>query len=154
MEETQLQFLTNITAGIFQLVNITSAALALAIWDYSHYQSLRNIAYYGSLIVSASISTTIVIMLLRGIHNKQPYLMLPFIIYCSLQAVISLMFLSYFITTAILQYWFSGTLSLYTTQMIAIFISASLYWVISLWIVREQRQQIEKSAESYHKLLV
>ncbi|EFO18712.1 hypothetical protein LOAG_09780 [Loa loa] len=118
---------------------------------------------YDSLVVSTFISTTTVIMLLSGMRKK-PYFMLPFIVYCSLQAVISdfyslnfnfsLLFLSYFITTALLQYWFSGTFSLFTIQLIAIFISASLYWVISLRIVREQRQQIQKSAKSHHKLLV
>ncbi|VDM94573.1 unnamed protein product, partial [Onchocerca ochengi] len=46
MEERKLQLLTNITARIFLLTVITSAALALAIWDHSHYQALWNIAYY------------------------------------------------------------------------------------------------------------
>uniref|UniRef100_A0A0R3RPR7 MARVEL domain-containing protein n=1 Tax=Elaeophora elaphi TaxID=1147741 RepID=A0A0R3RPR7_9BILA len=154
MEERKLRLLTIIAATIFQLANITSAVLALVIWDYNHYRALWNIAYYGALILSTSITTAIVIMLLRGMHNKQPYLMLPFIVYCSLQAAISLLFLSYFISTALLQYWLSGTFSSHAVQLIAIFISVSLYWITSLRIVREQRQQIQKSMDPNHKSLV
>lgn len=47
MEERKLRLLTSITAAIFQLSNIISAILALATWDYRHYQPLWNIAYYG-----------------------------------------------------------------------------------------------------------
>ncbi|CAG9535801.1 unnamed protein product [Cercopithifilaria johnstoni] len=164
MKERKLQLLTNIIAGIFILANIASVVLALVIWDYNHYKALWNITYYGSLILSISISTIIVIMLLKGMHNKQPYLMLPFIVYCSLQATISvfnslnfhfsLLFLSYFIATALLQYWFSGTFFLYTVQSAIIFILVSLYWIISLQIVRKQRRQIQKPIELHHKSLV
>ncbi|VDO29214.1 unnamed protein product [Onchocerca flexuosa] len=192
MEERKLQLLTNITASIFLLTVITSAVLALSIWDHSHYQALWNVAYYGqlfqkifsmkfvncgniikqftnekkreleelkwslvngSLIASISISTIIVIMLLRGIRHKQPYLLLPFIIYCSLQSAVSLLVLSYFVTTALLQFWFSGAFSLYAIQLIAIFTSASLYWITSLRIVQKQRKRIQKSAEQHYLLV-
>ncbi|KAL3985523.1 putative integral membrane protein [Acanthocheilonema viteae] len=154
MEERKLRLLTNIIAGIFQLANIASAVVALVIWDYGYYQTLWNIAYYGSLILSTSISTIIVIMLLKGMYNKQPYLMFPFIVYCSLQAAISLLFLSYFIATALLQFWLNGAFSLYTIQLVIISISVLLYWVISLRIVRKQQRKIQKSMEPYHKSLL